>query len=105
MDAPMREEGTAAVATTSDGVPIDQVIADMMAADPQRIVLRNEFACVSVQLVGPPGAHRLRVADLRTRQWIDLDAIELESLAWAQHVDLDPHLNPSATRWTNRTSY
>lgn len=88
--------------TTTDGVPMDQVIAAMTAADPGRLVARNEFACVSVQLVGPRGRQRLRIEDLRTRQWIDLDAIELESLAWASHADLDPHLNPSATRWTNR---
>lgn len=87
--------------TTSDGVPIDHIIAALRERDPNRLVIRNEFACVSVSLVDSGGRPSLRVEDLRTRQTIHLDAIELESLAWAHHRDLDRLLDPSATRWVN----
>ena len=83
---------------------LDNLISDMLAADPGRIVLRSEFAVVSITAVGPPGRQRLRVEDLRTRQAIELDAIELESLAWARHEDLSRHLDPSETRWTNKNN-
>lgn len=66
------------------------------------LVLRNEFAHVSVTLHDPGGRPRLRVEDLRTQQVIELDPIELESLAWARHEDLSPLLDPSLTRWANR---
>ncbi|KRE39564.1 hypothetical protein ASG73_00930 [Janibacter sp. Soil728] len=75
----------------------------MSNRDPSRLVVRNEFAVVSIKVVGPPGRTRLRIEDLRTRQTIDLDAIELESLAWLTHRDLSKFLDPSATRWTNQT--
>jgi hypothetical protein len=64
------------------------------------IVIRNEFAFVRVRLRDPGGRPRLRVEDVRTGQTIELDAIELESLAWAQHRDLAPLLDPSLTRWS-----
>lgn len=85
-----------------DEVAVEALIADMLAEGASRLVLRSEFAVVSVHLVGPHGRQRLRVEDLRTRQAIELDAIELESIAWSRHGDLAPHLDPSATRWTNR---
>lgn len=84
-----------------DEVAVEALIADMLATDANRLILRSEFAVVSVHLVGPHGRQRLRVEDLRTKQAIELDAIELESIAWARHRDLAPHLDPSATRWTN----
>ncbi|WP_067850679.1 hypothetical protein [Mycolicibacterium wolinskyi] len=68
-------------------------------ADGDRIVLRSEFAYVQVRLRDPGGRPRLVVEDLRTGQAIELDAIELESLAWARHDDLAPLLDPSQTRW------
>ena len=64
-------------------------------------ILRNEFAYVSVSLEDPGGRPRLRIVDLRTQQTVDLDPIELESLAWARHEDLQPLLDPSLTRWAN----
>lgn len=84
-----------------DDLTVEALIADMLAKDASRLILRSEFAVVSVNLVGPLGRQRLRVEDLRTKQAIELDAIELESIAWARHNDLAPHLDPSATRWTN----
>jgi hypothetical protein len=30
---------------------------------------------------------------------VELDALELESLAWARHLDLSPLLDPNLTRW------
>ncbi|WP_231913791.1 hypothetical protein [Rhodococcus sp. LB1] len=64
-----------------------------------RIILRSEFATVAVWLRDPGGRPRLHIEDLRTNQGVELDALELESLAWARHADLTPLLDPSATRW------
>lgn len=64
-----------------------------------RLVVRNEFAIVAVDLRGEPGRQRIRVEDLRTEAAIELDALELESLAWASHRDLVALLDPSLTRW------
>ncbi len=71
------------------------------SSDGPGLVLRNEFAAVRVTLEDPGGRSRLRIADLRTGQWVELDPIELESLAWARHADLSPLLDPSQTRWAN----
>ncbi|MGV9799456.1 hypothetical protein ACWDTP_15525 [Mycobacterium sp. NPDC003449] len=68
-------------------------------ADSEGIVIRNEFAYVQVRLRDPGGRPRLVIEDLRTGRTIELDAIELESLAWARHEDLAPLLDPSQTRW------
>jgi hypothetical protein len=86
-------------AVTSEGVPLEMIIAQLEDQDPNRIIIRSEFACVSVQLRDPGGRPRLLVEDLRTRQTVELDALELESLAWAQHKDLSNLLDPSKTRW------
>jgi hypothetical protein len=67
--------------------------------DPDRLLVHNEFACVSVKLRDPGGRPRLRIEDLRTQQVVELDAIELECLAWATHADLASLLDPSLTRW------
>jgi hypothetical protein len=71
------------------------------ASDDGALILRNEFAYVSVSLHDPGGRPRLRIEDLRTQQTVELDPIELESLAWASHHDLTPLLDPSLTRWAN----
>ena len=65
----------------------------------RRFVVRNEFAVVAVELHGPPGRERLRIEDLRAHAVVELDALELESLAWAAHADLATHLDPGVTRW------
>lgn len=70
--------------------------------DSAGLVMRNEFAHVRVSLHDPGGRPRLRIEDLRTQQAVELDPIELESLAWARHEDLSPLLDPSLTRWANR---
>jgi hypothetical protein len=69
------------------------------APAPGRIVVRNEFGIVAVELCGDPGRERLRISDLRTDASVELDALELESLAWAQHRDLADLLDPGRTRW------
>lgn len=65
-------------------------------------MLRSEFAIVGVSIVGTPQRSRLRIEDLRTGQVVELDALELETLAWLTHEDLAPMLDPSKTRWVDR---
>lgn len=65
------------------------------------LVVRNEFGVVAVELCGPPGRERLRIADLRTEAHVELDALELESLAWSRHRDLAALLDPGNTRWVS----
>lgn len=104
MSEPSQVDGEAVASTelTTDGLPIDDVVAFLKNEDPARIIVRNEFACVSVYLRDPGRRPRLCIQDLRTGQTIELDAIELESLAWAMHKDLFPLLDPSAIRWVGR---
>lgn len=64
--------------------------------------MRNEFGIVAVELCGPPGRERLRIEDLRTEAQVELDALELESLAWATHRDLATLLDPGHTRWRDQ---
>jgi hypothetical protein len=71
-------------------------------AAPRRLVLRSEFGIVAVSVCGPPGRERLRVEDLRDGASIELDPLELESLAWASHRDLADLLDPSLTRWPSQ---
>lgn len=66
--------------------------------------ISSEFGHVRVRAVGPPYRRRLRIDDLRTGQAIELDALELESLAWAPHSSLAPLLDPSATRWVDHNA-
>ncbi|WP_326837492.1 hypothetical protein VSH64_21820 [Amycolatopsis rhabdoformis] len=83
----------------AEGLPIEDILA-ALEPDPDRVVVRNEFAVVGVTLRRSGGGRsRLRVEDLRTRQAVELDALELESLAWARHDDLSPLLDPSRSRW------
>ncbi|MBO0873705.1 MAG: hypothetical protein J2P19_09955 [Pseudonocardia sp.] len=88
----------------AEGMSLDDILA-AMEPDPARLVVRNEFAAVAVSVRGSgPGCTGLRVEDLRTRQVVELDALELESLAWARHRDLAPLLDPGRTRWANGTT-
>ncbi len=64
-----------------------------------RVVLRNEFAIVNLEIVGRGPHQRLRIEDQRAQVSVELDPLELESLAWALHRDLAPLLDPSQTRW------
>lgn len=63
------------------------------------LIIQNEFGIVAVSQVGRKGLERLRIEDLRTGVSTDLDALELESLAWAKHEQLGSLLDPSLTRW------
>jgi hypothetical protein len=87
------------VPMSAEGTSMEDAISALENQDPNRIVIRSEFACVSVRLRDPGGRPRLVIEDLRTRQTVELDAIELETLAWIQHKDLAPLLDPSNTRW------
>jgi len=71
--------------------------------DDPRLIVRNEFAIVAVEACGAPGRSRLRIHDLRTDAAVELDALELESLAWATHRGLAGLLDPSLTRWQSET--
>ncbi|MGW5644316.1 hypothetical protein ACWEV3_17650 [Saccharopolyspora sp. NPDC003752] len=85
--------------TSSEGMPLEDILA-ALEPDPDRLVVRNEFAIVGISVrQQDSGRPRLRIEDLRTRQTVELDALELESLAWARHHDLRPLLDPSRTRW------
>lgn len=68
---------------------------------PAGIRIENEFASVLVEPFESSNGRRLRVSDLRSGAWILLDALELESLAWAPHRQLDPLLDPSRGRWSS----
>lgn len=85
----------------SQGVRTDEIV-EALEDDSEQIIIRNEFASVSIKFRDTGGRPRLLIEDLRTRQRVELDAIELESLAWARHQDLWPLLDPSLTRWANR---
>ena len=61
--------------------------------------IRNEFARVAVDIDEQGNGPRLRLRDLKTGRVAFLDALELESLAWSSHADLNPFLNPSLGRW------
>jgi hypothetical protein len=61
--------------------------------------LRSEFGTVAVELCGGPDRERLRIEDLRTATAVELDPLELESLAWTTHRALAPLLDPGHTRW------
>lgn len=77
--------------------------ADFVAGDGAgtQETISSEFGNVRVRAVGPHYRRRLRIDDLRTGQSTELDALELESLAWAPHRSLAPLLDPSATRWVD----
>ena len=86
---------------TEPEVPVEDILA-ALEPDPDRLIVRNEFAVVGLTVRTPtPGRVRLCIEDLRTQQTVELDALELESLAWARHDDLSPLLDPSRTRWTD----
>ncbi|WP_245607206.1 hypothetical protein [Pseudonocardia spinosispora] len=79
---------------------VTDAVRAALVPEPGRLVVRNEFAVVAVTVrQDGAGEARLRIEDLRTRQSVDLDALELESLAWSRHQDLDFLLDPSRTRW------
>ncbi|MBT2669004.1 hypothetical protein J7J00_26825 [Bacillus sp. ISL-4] len=65
----------------------------------KELVLKNEFAQVSVQIDYSSNGVRLKIMDIRTKRVIYLDPLELESLAWCEHKDLHPILDPSISRW------
>ena len=65
--------------------------------------LKSEFAHVRVALNLDGNGPRITITDLKTMAFIDLDPLELESLAWVNHDDLAPIVNPSF-RWYDENS-
>lgn len=61
--------------------------------------LRSEYAHVRVELDESGNGPRLRVQDVRRGKEIYLDPLELQTLAWCEHEDLLPYLDPN--RWIN----
>lgn len=74
---------------------------DDSPGDPDRLIIRNEFGIVAVSSSGSRDRRVLRIEDLRSGASIELDALELECLAFARHADLSSLLDPSQTRWSN----
>lgn len=66
-----------------------------------QIVVANEFAVVSIRLVRSSEPGRIRIRDERTKRSIDLDALELEAIAWARRTDLEALVDPSRNRWSD----
>lgn len=98
---PIHEGVSGDDAVGAEGMPIEDIIA-ALTPDPNRLVVRSEFAIVGITVrESEAGRARLRIEDLRTQQTVELDPLELESLAWARHQDLSPLLDPSRTRWTS----
>lgn len=93
-------EAQSTSATPTEEAARMRSLLEALNADPGRLVVRNEFAVVAVAVHETGnGRSRLLIEDLRTRQTVELDALELESLAWSRHQDLDPLLDPSRSRW------
>ena len=80
------------------------VTIDAGVTDKRRLVVENEFASVLVEAYEAPTGRRLKITDARSGVSVLLDALELESLAWAEHTQLDPLLDPSLARWRNAES-
>lgn len=63
------------------------------------LTVRNEFAAVQLRVCDSGDRARLRIEDLRTHQAVELDPVELETLAWSTHAELATLLDPSNSRW------
>ena len=70
----------------------------------KEFILKNEFAQVSVSVDFSSNGPRLKIKDIRAQKVIYLDPLELESLAWCEHKDLHPILDPSNSRWKGKGS-
>jgi hypothetical protein len=57
--------------------------------------LISEFAAVEIERDDTGNGPRLLIRDARSGQSIYLDPLELTALAWAQHEDLMPLMDPS----------
>ena len=66
--------------------------------EPNKLLLRSEFATVSLTADYSGNGPRLGITDMRTGRIAFFDPLELEALAWATHDDLRPLLNPEK-RW------
>ncbi|MFJ7729101.1 hypothetical protein ACIQXV_23595 [Neobacillus sp. NPDC097160] len=68
----------------------------------EELILKNEFAHVSVKVDLSSNGIRLMIKDIRTQRVIYLDPLELEALAWCDHKDLHPILDPSISHWKGK---
>lgn len=96
LDKPLTAEPGPGPGPSADGASKDDGRA---GGDNDGLTVRNEFASVRLRVRDPGGRPRLRIEDLRTQRAVELDAVELESLAWASHADLATLLDPGASRW------
>ena len=58
------------------------------------MILKSEFARVTVELDNRANGPRLMVRDDFSQRAIYLDPLELASLAWCDHEDLAPFVDP-----------
>ena len=58
------------------------------------MILKSEFARVTVELDNTGNGPRLMVRDDHSQRTIYLDPLELASLAWLDHQDLAPFVDP-----------
>jgi hypothetical protein len=71
----------------------------MNPTENEEFQLRSEFAWVRVTRSDSQCGPQLLVEDLVGGRSIYLDPLELETLAWSSHRDLDYLLDPSRSRW------
>jgi hypothetical protein len=67
----------------------------------EALVLKNEFATVSLEVDHRANGPRLRIENCQNRQVVYLDPLEVASLTWLTHNHLGPFLDPSQTGWGN----
>ena len=58
------------------------------------MILKSEFARVTVELDNTGNGPRLMIRDDWAERAIYLDPLELASLAWCEHQDLAPFVDP-----------
>ena len=68
------------------------------------MIISNEFAAVDIAVDDTANGPRLQIRDLDTGASTYLDPLELQSLVWVPHRDLEPFLDPSAYRWREEGS-
>lgn len=64
-------------------------------------IVGSEFAEVEIGIDRTANGPRLRLTDLRGGRTRYLDALELETIIWLPHENLQRALDPSASRWSD----
>ena len=68
---------------------------DAVAATPKLYAAHCEYATVRVEIDSNARGPRLRITDMSTGVCSFLDPLELESIAWVRHKDLEKIVEPS----------